>query len=567
MARRWIVALCLFTGLMDLVGLATLAALPWRAQSGLQVRTASRPFERVVTAVEGPAAHAGIRPGDVIDAREYSEENYLGINNAPIRFHVSRAGQGIPVTLVPQRAPFEWGDLVRYVAVLWIVVFALLIASRGPATRATWLLSLALVLQALETAAGQAFWPVPFVAAISLVAAVLLWNAVYVVLAVYAWRPFWGTLTCILAVVCDVPDVLRFSTVAGMWFDPQYSLPSWTSVLYLLPVVPLLVCGALAARGATCADRQRIAWVFSTFGIFWTIWFLSSAPAAFGVPLSPEAGAALANAGNAALFLVPLGIGYAAVRRRLFDIGFILNRAAVFAGISAIVIGCFMLLEWLLGSWFQQVSHATNVLANVVLVLVLGFSMRFIHGWVEDFVDRIFFRKRHEDEEALKRFAGEAPYVTDATILQQRTVEALERHAEASSVHVALSDGNGHYGGVSENDPAIVSLRAWQKVLDLHGLQTELPGELGFPMVSRGRLLGVLTLGAKTSGDAYAPDESSAIAGVAGSVAVALDLIGADSRREDIVERLDALVMMVAALSPPDTRESYSNASSRSNSS
>jgi hypothetical protein len=140
-----------------------------------------------------------------------------------------------------------------------------------------------------------------------------------------------------------------------------------------------------------------------------------------------------------------LGIGYAAVRRRLFDIGFILNRAAVFAGISAIVIGCFMLLEWLLGNWSQQVSHATNVLANVVLVLVLGFSMRFIHGWVEDFVDRIFFRKRHEDEEALKCFAGEAPYVTDAAILQQRAVEVLERHAEASGVHVALSDGNGRY--------------------------------------------------------------------------------------------------------------------------
>ncbi len=86
-------------------------------------------------------------------------------------------------------------------------------------------------------------------------------------------------------------------------------------------------------------------------------------------------------------------------------------------------------------------------------------------------------------------------------------------------------------------------------------MQTELPGELGFPMVSRGTLLGFLTLCAKASGDAYAPDESSAIAGVAGSVAVALDIIGADSRREDIVERLDALVTMVAALSPPDTGE------------
>ena len=71
------------------------------------------------------------------------------------------AANAISISLVPQRAPFEWGDLVRYVAVLWIVLFALLIVLRGPDTRATRLLSLALVLQALETAAGQAFWPVP----------------------------------------------------------------------------------------------------------------------------------------------------------------------------------------------------------------------------------------------------------------------------------------------------------------------------------------------------------------------------------------------------------------------
>ena len=216
MARRWIVALCIFTGLMDVVGLATLAVLPWRGESGLQLTTTSHPFERRVTTVEGPAARAGIRPGDIFDAREYAQQSYLGVKNAPVSFRVVRNGRTIPVTLVPQRASFEWTDVVRYVAVLWVVLFALLIAARGPQTRATWLLSLALVLQALETATGQAFWPVPWVAAASLVTAVVLWNAVYVVLAVYAWRPIWGLLTCALAVLCDVPDVLRFSTVAGM---------------------------------------------------------------------------------------------------------------------------------------------------------------------------------------------------------------------------------------------------------------------------------------------------------------------------------------------------------------
>ncbi len=548
MARRWIVTLCVFAGLMGFAGFSTLTVFPWRAESGLQLASANVPFERIVVAANGPAARAGIRRGDIINAHEYAEENYLGIKNAPVQFHVLRNDRTIAVTLVPQRAKLEWGDLIRYVAVLWIVLFAVLIATRGPNTRATQLLSLALALQALETAAGQAYWPAPWASAASLIAAVLLWNAVYVVLAVYAWRPVWSVVTCALAVLCDVPDVLRYSTVAHMWFDPQFSLPAWTLMLYALPVATLMVCGWLAARSAHGADRSRIAWVFATFGIFWAVWFLSAAVGAFDIAVPTALRAGFLNAGNAALFLVPLGIGYAAVRRRLFDIGFVLNRAAVFAIVSAIVVGCFMLLEWLLTAWFENVSHETNAIANVVLVLVLGFSMRFIHRSVDVFVDRTFFRKRHEDESALQRFAGEAPYVTDATVLLERTVQTLQRHADASAVHVLLSNGNGHYGPVSENDPAIISLKAWKKVLDLHGVQTKLSGELAFPMVARGRLLGALTLGPKRSGDAYAPDESATIAGVAGSVAAALDLMDTRSHRDVVLERLDALTKMIVSL-------------------
>jgi hypothetical protein len=38
---------------------------------------------------------------------------------------------------------------------------------------------------------------------------------------------------------------------------------------------------------------------------------------------------------------------------------------------------------------------------------------------------------------------------------------------------------------VSENDPAIVSLCAWHRPLDLHGIDSKLEGEIAYPMVSR----------------------------------------------------------------------------------
>ena len=39
------------------------------------------------------------------------------------------------------------------------------------------------------------------------------------------------------------------------------------------------------------------------------------------------------------------------------------------------------------------------------LALALGLSMRFLHHRVDSFVDSVFFRKRHDNERALRRFA------------------------------------------------------------------------------------------------------------------------------------------------------------------
>jgi hypothetical protein len=66
-------------------------------------------------------------------------------------------------------------------------------------------------------------------------------------------------------------------------------------------------------------------------------------------------------------------------------------------------------------------------------------------------------------------------------------------------------------------------------------------------MVSRGRLLGVLVLGHKKSGDSYAPDELQAIRHMPHGVASSLDVL--EQRANDpVLERLDAMRDALAAL-------------------
>jgi hypothetical protein len=178
--------------------------------------------------------------------------------------------------------------------------------------------------------------------------------------------------------------------------------------------------------------------------------------------------------------------------------------------------------------------------------------MRFIHRQVDRFVDRVFFRKRNEDEAALRRFAREASYITDRTTLFRRAICEVREHANATTVSLLVSDGNGGYVSaaesddgmsISENDRALVALRTWHKRVDLETLETVVVGEYAYPMISRGQLVGALVCGPKTDGDSYAPDESNALSELAHGVGTALHLLE-DRRHDDshlVLERLDRL--------------------------
>jgi len=312
--------------------------------------------------------------------------------------------------------------------------------------------------------------------------------------------------------------------------------PDWNMSFGAVPFALAILCGWAALSAARGEERSRIAWIIAPLMVF----YLAEMVLYFVPSLLPsqQHGSALivaygfANFGSA---LAPLGMTYALLNRRVLDIGFALNRVAIFSGVSIVVVGAFMLFEWALGAWLQEQSHTTSIAVGAAVALLLGFSIRFVHDRVEHVLDRVFFRKRHEDEEAIRRFAREAAFVTEPAVLIVRTVEILERHADASFAQLALSNGNGTYSDVSENDPAVVSLRTWHRKLDLHDVETEFKGEFAYPMVSRGRLIGVLLLGPKRSRESYAPDESQAIEDLAHHVGGVLDVLGHSVAGDDSV--------------------------------
>jgi hypothetical protein len=324
--------------------------------------------------------------------------------------------------------------------------------------------------------------------------------------------------------------------------------PDWNLTYAVIPLVLAMACAWAALAAARGAERSRVAWIMvPLMTLFVAQAMLYITPTLW--PSSQHGNAlitayALTNVGD---ILAPVGMSYALLNRRVLGIGFALNRVAIFSGVSAVIVGAFVLFEWALGSWLQETSHTTSIAVGAAVALLLGFSVRFVHDRVEHVLDRVFFRKRHEDEEAIRRFAREAAFISEPAVLIERTIDVLERHADASFALLALSNGNGKYAEVSENDPAIASLRTWHRKLDLHGVDTQFEGEFAYPMISRGRLIGVLLLGPKRSQESYAPDESAAIDDLAHHVGSVLDVLGHSvGSDEPILAELKAMNRAIA---------------------
>src|SRR5581483_1724190 len=522
-ARFWLLALTALAVGLVVLNIDCYTGLRWTGDAGW-VLAPGAPFRAAVTFVApgGAAARAGVRGGDEIELRAlpFAERVFaLDVQPAhrPLPIAVVRGHTALRVTLVPERTRLRWDTALGNAIILWMALFGGLIAWRRPHLAEARLLSLALCSYVTGDVLQWIVTPSPSLDLVALAFSSAGVGGATALGALLAFTARFGTRTPLrrtvdaLALVAigmlaafGVASALAIATLA---LDPAaLYLGAFGIVLTCAAQLLLLSAGIAALAGSRGLERQRVAWALLAFGPLLVATVLQIV--LNGVFPTSDTQIATSTFANVAAIAAPLGLTYAVMSRRLLDVGFVLNRAAVFSTVSLIVVGTFMLVEWALGNWL---TASTNVAASAALALGLGFSIRFIHERVDHVVDRAFFRKRHEQERALLRFAHEAAFVTSVAALTERAVDEIARHSDAASVTLLLHQPDGGYAGggafVHENEPAMVALRATLERVDLHAHPGAVAGEYAFPLLSRGELLGVLVCGPKRTGDPYAPDE------------------------------------------------------------
>lgn len=295
-----------------------------------------------------------------------------------------------------------------------------------------------------------------------------------------------------------------------------------TVTLIAIPVLMLLA----GYRKAPHESRLRIRWV-----LWSTAFLLACALTIFALEPVRNRYPYLFEFAYTARFLSMGGYLYAAIRTRLVDVSFVVNRALVYAGITALLFGVFSVLE--LGLHELAVSDKLSWALQAIAALLLAMALSPLHRRLEHWVERIFFRKQRLAIATLRTFAAECAFIEQQRSLLETAVERLHPHCDAVAIYeralsgyqLRASTGRAWPETIDVDDPAFVSLRARRQEVDLHGLSSAMgPDSLAFPMTVGEMLSGAVVCRPRT-GEQLAPDVRAALAEAARHLGASLYIL------------------------------------------
>jgi hypothetical protein len=220
--------------------------------------------------------------------------------------------------------------------------------------------------------------------------------------------------------------------------------------------------------------------------------------------------------------IFPLGLAYATLKYRVFDFGFAINRALVYTLTSSILLVAFSLTEFAVDKLLHFHSREANILIDAFVALSVILTFHRIQHWVNHRIDHVFYHDWQEAAERLERFIESSAQITQASILMERFVTAIDQFIRPGAAAIYLRNPDGSYllahaslesapATINVDDESVVQLRHRVEAVTVTDGAASAIASLAIPMSVRGRLDGFLLLAEKRDGAAYRSDELKAL--------------------------------------------------------
>ena len=193
-------------------------------------------------------------------------------------------------------------------------------------------------------------------------------------------------------------------------------------------------------RVSNAVQRQQLKW--AVFGLILYAVLLIGLSLLGLIPGLAQPGSLLELALNTLYALpalpLPLSIGIAMLRYRLWDIDTLINKALVYgllsALLAAIYVGLILGLQVLLGGLLRP----TNAIALVVSTLAIFALSRPLLRRVQAVIDRRFYRRKYDAAKTLAAFSATLRQEVDLATLSEQLVEVVQETMQPASISLWL---------------------------------------------------------------------------------------------------------------------------------
>ncbi len=196
-----------------------------------------------------------------------------------------------------------------------------------------------------------------------------------------------------------------------------------TPVLFAFPVWIVLSAVSLFVRfsRSRAVEREQIKWLFFAAAVFTLCYIPTFLDNNFS------------NAENVWNFLfwfgmmvLPISIGMAILKYRLFDIEIIIRRTLVYAALSGLLALVYFGAVTLLQGVFTAFSGQSSAIVVVLSTLFIAALFNPLRWRVQEFIDRRFYRRQYDSEKALAQFAAAARSETNLDQLSESLVDTVK---------------------------------------------------------------------------------------------------------------------------------------------
>jgi two-component system NarL family sensor kinase len=298
--------------------------------------------------------------------------------------------------------------------------------------------------------------------------------------------------------------------IAGSAFIPQHmgsyfrNLPNPYAVARGKPVFEAVLllalgCGVFAAAAAAASlavrwrraghlERQQLKWFLAVLPV-------TAASLALSVfsdgPASRDVQASFVLAALAG-FLMPIAIGVAVLRYRLYEIDVLLNRAVLYGSLTALVAAVYLATVGV-ARWPFGVHQ--SLLVQVFATVLAATALWPLRGRVQRQVDRLFYGDRGAPYDALARLGRRVEEAADTESALESVVKTIADSLRLPYAAVELRLGDGW-------DPAAACGDAPEQVV-------------AFPLISQRETVGRLLVGIRAAGEQLGPDDERLLADLA----------------------------------------------------